>query len=410
MVKVSILYGFKEVEAEIPDESYAGTYSVKAPPEVDEDQAIEDALSNPIGRKLEDIKADSTIIVVNDHTRLTPTAKMLDHILPRIRGEIKLIVATGTHRAPTEDELMAILGHHYEELRKNTIIHDSKKSNFRYLGETTRGTPVELNEELFKHDLIATLGSIEPHYFAGFTGGRKSIAPGVCSYRCVEHNHKMIFDPNSALAKLKDNPIHEDLEEIVKKLSEEKEIFSLNVTITGEGRPFSAAAGDIFRSFYKLVDEVRRYYEVRAPKADIVIAVAPRNMGVDLYQAQKALEPAKFIVKDGGIIILVAPCWSGIGPRNFYDLLASKTREEAREILRREFKLGYHKAIKILETLDKAKVFIVTDLDPKIPRNVGLEPFRDVRGAVNRAIEEVGGEVVILPEASISIPRIDGTR
>jgi len=403
-MKVSIPYGFEEVEVEIPDENYAGTYSVKAPPEVDADQIIEDALSNPIGRKLEDIKADSTIIVINDHTRLTPTAKMLDHILPRIRGRIKLIVATGTHRSPTEDELRVILGHYYEELRKDTAIHDSKKSSFRYLGETTRGTPIELNEELFKHDLIVTLGSIEPHYFAGFTGGRKSIAPGVCSYRCVEHNHKMIFDPNSALAKLKGNPVHEDLEEIVRKLSEEKEIFSLNVTITGEGKPFSAAAGDIFKSFYKLVDEVRRYYEVRAPKADVVIAVAPGNMGVDLYQAQKALEPAKFIVKEGGIIILVAPCWSGIGPRNFYDLLAGRTREEVREILRKEFKLGYHKAIKIVETLDRARVFIVTDLDPKIPRDIGFEPFKDIQSAINRAIEESGGKIIILPDASISIP------
>ena len=405
MVEVRISYGFDHVEVEIPDERYAGSYEVTHPPKVNVAEILEEALNNPIGDRLEEIKASSALLVINDHTRLTPTETMLDHILPRLKGkEISTIVATGHHRAPTEEELRRILGRYYGRLK--IIIHDARTSPSKYLGETSRGTPIEINEELFKYDLVVTLGSVEPHYFAGFTGGRKSIAPGVCGFRCIERNHMLVLDPNSALAKLKGNPVHEDLEEIVREFSKYVRIFSLNVSITGEGRPFAAAAGDIFESFYRLVGEVRKYYEIDPPHVEVVVAVAPGNMGVDLYQAQKALEPAKFLVKDGGVIVLVAPCRGGIGPRTFYDLLSGRSREEVWDIVKREFKLGYHKAVKILETLEKAKVFAVTDLDPEVIRNVGFEPFSDLQKAIEEAIRETDGRVIVLPEASISIPRL----
>lgn len=405
MAKVRVPYGSDYIEVEIPDERYAGSYEVRRPPKVDVAEILEEALDNPIGEQLEEMEARSVLLVVNDHTRLTPTEVMLDHVLPRLRGkEAVVIVATGHHRAPTGEELRGILGHHYGRLR--VIVHDAKASSSRYLGETSRGTPIEINEELFKHDLVVTLGSVEPHYFAGFTGGRKSIAPGVCSFRCIEKNHMLVLDPNSALAKLRGNPVHEDLEEIVRELSRHVRIFSLNVSIAGDGRPFAAAAGDVFKSFYQLVEEVRKYYEVDAPCSDIVVAAAPGNMGIDLYQAQKALEPARFLVEKGGIIVLVAPCHSGIGPRAFYDLLSGKSREEVWSTVREGYRLGYHKAVKILETLKKARVFAVTDLDPETVRSIGFEPFKDLQAAIEKALRETSGRVIILPEASISIPKL----
>ncbi len=411
MALVEILYGRESIGLDVPDGRLMGVYEIKPPPHVNEDSVIEEALRSPEGRALEDYDPKSTLIVVNDASRLTPTPKMLDHVLRRISGDIKVLVATGTHRPPTEDEYRSIiLGHHYNRLRSLTTHHDCRNDEFVSLGSTARDTPILLNREIFQHDLLVTLGSVEPHYFAGYTGGRKSIAPGLCAYECVEANHRMALLPEAALGRLKGNPLNEDLEEIVRKVSSKVSIFTLNVAITGKGRAWAARAGGMFDSFNSLVKEVEVRYAIELPeKAEIVVAVAPREMGIDLYQAHKALEAAKLIVKKGGIVILVAPCWDGIGPRNFYDLLAGKNPEEIRKQVYENYKLGYHKSAKILELMQRARVFAVTELEPEVLSRIGFKPFRDVQEALNEAMRTVGGKIAVLPEASITVPRITST-
>jgi len=407
--KVRILYGDRPVHLDIPEERLLGVYGIEAPPQVDVDEMLEEALDSPVNSdRLDEIRASKVLIVVNDSARLTPTPKMLDHVLPRLEGDVRVIVATGTHRPPTEEEYRElILGHHYDKLRERTTYHDSRGSEFTDLGKTTRGTPILINSEAFRSDLVVTLGSVEPHYFAGYTGGRKSIAPGLCAYECVEANHKMALLPDAALGRLRGNPLHEDLEEVVRKVAEKVRIFSLNVAITGEGRAWAARSGDIFDSFYSLVEEVESRYSVELPEqADIVVAVAPGEMGIDLYQSHKALEAAKPLVREGGIVILVAPCWDGIGPRNFYDLLAGRSREDIKEYVWKNYKLGYHKSAKIVELLDKAEVYAVTDLDPKVLERIGFKPFSDPQEALNEALARVGGKVAVLPEASLVVPRL----
>ncbi len=411
MVRVEVLYGDRPVSLSIPDDRLMGVYRIKAPPRVDVDRLLEEALDRPVAsERLEDMEARRTLIVVNDAARLTPTPRMLDHVLERLRGEVRIIVATGTHRAPTEEEYRElILGHHYGRLRSLTIHHDAKASEFVDLGRTSRGTPVRINAEVLRSDLVVTLGSVEPHYFAGYTGGRKSIAPGLCAYDCVEANHRMALLPDAALGRLTGNPLHEDLEEVVRRVMERGgvRIFSLNVAITGEGRAWASRAGDIFESFYSLVREVEGRYSVRLPeRADVVVAVAPGEMGIDLYQAHKALEAAKPLVRDGGVVILVAPCWDGIGPRNFYDLLVDRSPEEVRELVHRNYRLGYHKSAKIVELLERAEVYAVTELEPELLRRIGFRPFSDPQEALDEALRRVDGKVAVLPEASLIVPKL----
>ncbi len=410
MALIEVLYGKESIRLDVPDERLMGVYEIEPPPHIDEDLIIEEALKSPEGKALEEYDPKRTLIVVNDASRLTPTPKMLDHVLNRISGDIRIIVATGTHRPPTEDEYRStILGHHYDRLRSLTMHHDCRKDRFVSLGSTVRGTPILLNEKVFQHDLIITLGSVEPHYFAGYTGGRKSIAPGLCAYECVEANHRMALLPEAALGRLKGNPLNEDLEEIVRTVSSKVSIFTLNVAITGDGRAWAARAGNIFDSFSSLVKVVEGRYSIKLPrKAEIVVAVAPKEMGVDLYQAHKALEAAKLAVKEGGIVILVAPCWDGIGPRNFYDLLAGRSPEEVRKQVYENYKLGYHKSAKILELLQKARVFAVTELEPEVLSKIGFKAFRDVQEALDEAMRMVSGKVAVLPEASITVPRVEG--
>lgn len=408
-LRVNVLYGSEPISIDIPDSRFMGIFGVKEPLGIDEDMVIEDSLNNPIGRRLEDYDVKSVLISVNDHTRLTPTPKLLDHVLKRFSAErFKIIVATGSHRAPTEEEYRnMILGHHYDRLRGLTVAHDCRNDSFVNLGVTSRGTPILVNGEVFQHDLMITISSVEPHYFAGYSGGRKMFAPGLCMYDTIERNHRLALMPEAALGRLKGNPVHEDLEEIAKAVARRVKIFSLNVAINGEGKIWAARAGDPFESFYSIVKDVEAYYLVELPReAGITIAVAPRNMGVDLYQAQKAVEAAKLVTRIGGVIILVAPCWDGIGPRNFYDLLASGDREEVIGRVWTNYKLGYHKAAKLLDAIEKFNIYAVTSLSEDVLIKIGIKPFKSLREALDEALSSVDGEVAVLPEASICIPRV----
>lgn len=405
---MSVLYGSERIWFELPDDRYIGSFGVKEPEGVDEAIVMERSLENPIGPKLEDLDAGKVLISVNDATRLIPTPRLLDHILKRVGAEFKIIVATGSHRAPTEEEYRdSILGHHYDSLRELTLAHNAKKSDFVDLGTTSRGTPILVNRELFEHDLVITLSSVEPHYFAGYSGGRKMIAPGLCMYETIERNHKLALLPEAALGKLEGNPVHEDLEEIARAVAKEVRVFSVNTAVSGEGRVWAAESGDLFGSFYAIIRRVEANYLVNLPEEpEVVVAVAPRQMGIDLYQAQKALEAAKLVTRKGGVIILVAPCWDGIGPRNFYDLLTSGPTEEVKRRIWEDYRLGYHKAAKLIEALENYRVMAVTNLDDLVLRRIGIEPFRSVQEAVDEALSSVGGGVAVLPEASVCVPRV----
>ncbi|MEM2290338.1 MAG: nickel-dependent lactate racemase [Candidatus Korarchaeum sp.] len=407
-MRVSVLYGSERIWFELPDDRYIGSFSVKEPGGIDEATVVERSLENPIGPKLEDLDARKVLISVNDATRLIPTPRLLDHILKRVRAELRIMVATGSHRAPTEEEYRdSILGHHYDSLRRMTVAHDAKKSDFVDLGTTSRGTPILVNRELFEHDLVITLSSVEPHYFAGYSGGRKIIAPGLCMYETIERNHKLALLPEAALGKLEGNPVHEDLEEIAKAVAKEVRIFSVNTAISGEGHVWAAESGDLFDSFYAIIRRVEENYSVSLPEEpEVVVAVAPKQMGIDLYQAQKAIEAAKLVTRKGGVIILVAPCWDGIGPRNFYDLLTSGPIEEVRRRIWEGYKLGYHKAAKLIEALENYRILAVTGLEDDVLRRIGIEPFRSVQEAVNEALSSVKGGVAVLPEASVCVPRV----
>ncbi|MEM3372445.1 MAG: nickel-dependent lactate racemase [Candidatus Korarchaeum sp.] len=407
-MRVSVLYGSERIWFELPDDRYIGSFSVKEPGGIDEATVVERSLENPIGPKLEDLDARKVLISVNDATRLIPTPRLLDHILRRVRAELRIMVATGSHRAPTEEEYRdSILGHHYDSLRRMTVAHDAKRSDFVDLGTTSRGTPILVNRELFEHDLVITLSSVEPHYFAGYSGGRKMIAPGLCMYETIERNHKLALLPEAALGKLEGNPVHEDLEEIAKAVAKEVRIFSVNTAISGEGHVWAAESGDLFDSFYAIIRRVEENYSVSLPEEpEVVVAVAPKQMGIDLYQAQKAIEAAKLVTRKGGVIILVAPCWDGIGPRNFYDLLTSGPIEEVRRRIWEGYKLGYHKAAKLIEALENYRILAVTGLEDDVLRRIGIEPFRSVQEAVDEALSSVKGGVAVLPEASVCVPRV----
>jgi len=182
---------------------------------------------------------------------------------------------------------------------------------------------MRINRMVTEAGSILVIGSVEPHYFAGFTGGRKSFLPGVASHRTIERNHEGALSPRSRVLSLEGNPVHEDMMAAMDIL-DEVPIFSIQTVLTADHRIYAVAAGDIHDSFRAAVERAKKVFCVRmGRKADIVVTVAAHPMDVDLYQSHKALENGKMALRPGGVIILVSRCREGVGEDQFYRLLAS---------------------------------------------------------------------------------------
>ncbi|MFX1351798.1 MAG: nickel-dependent lactate racemase [Promethearchaeota archaeon] len=366
--------------------------------------------SEDIGKFLKNL--DKLVVVVNDRTRSTPTSKILDILHPYIvKAKPQILIATGSHRAPTEPEYKEILGKYYESFRRQTRHHDDQDSeSLAYFGKSKLTRDIYINKMILEADGIITVGSVEPHYFAGFTGGRKSIIPGVVGHESIEQNHFHALRKEACLMKLQGNPVHEDLEATMRRICREKDIFAINVVTDRNRRIYSCASGHIIDSFYPLIKPAKEVYNVRIEeKADIVVTIAQHPLDIDLYQSQKAIENAKQVVEAEGIIILVSGCLEGIGPRAFFDLLsAASSPEEIYEKIREGYKLGYHKSAKMVETMMMAKLWGVTGIPQEVMSKALIEPFSDVQKAIDLALKEKGrdAKVLFIMDGGMTVPTI----
>jgi len=382
--------------------------------EHDENTLIKTALNNPIKSKsfCEFIKPCKRIlIVVNDATRATPTRKVMKHIMPLMKNkDITVIVATGAHREPTENEYRTILGEFYRELRDKTTFNDARDmSTMKFYGVTSRGTKVYVNNIIERNDCIIVIGSTEPHYFAGFTGGRKGIVPGIAGYETIEHNHSFAILPEAKILKLKRNPVHEDLVEATLLATRNIPTFAINTVLDKNHNLYACTAGDLIESHLASVKFAKEVFTVNVKeKADIVIAVTNPPLDINLYQAQKSLENVRLIIRQGGIIILVARCQDGIGPRNFYDLLVSgRSPQEIFEKIEKEYKLGYHKAAKLITLQKVSTIYAVTKIDTKTLERIGIQKFQSLEDALNvaiRKLKEYPCNILFVRDAAMLVP------
>jgi len=279
-----------------------------------------------------------------------------------------------------------------------------------WFGRTSRGTDIRLNQAVAAADRIIIITSVEPHYFAGYTGGRKSIFPGLAAYESIAQNHRWALDAASATFALKGNPVHDDMEEIVQRLG--KPIFTLQAVLDAHHRICAAYAGDYQQAFYAAIEKARQIFAVRiAKRADIVLTVAPYPTDIDLYQAQKAMENARHAVSPGGVLILVAECRDGIGGDTFYKLLSSSSDAQAvLAEIQRGYKLGYHKAAKMIEMMNNCTVFAVTSIEPARLEKIFIRPFDSVQQAFDAAaaIKGPDASVIVLMDGNLTVPTTDG--
>ncbi|MCL2607004.1 MAG: nickel-dependent lactate racemase [Methanomassiliicoccaceae archaeon] len=411
-MKIDIKYGKGVQSIDVPEKNLVGVFypkDVKCGPS---DKTISEAVDAPIGfgSLAEFLDGGKDIVfIVNDGTRPTPTAKVLDTLSKRMDlRKARYLIATGTHRDMTEEEYDFVFGSHYKDLKDRIISHDSKNSECVHLGRSKNGTDMEVNRIAVDADRLVMITSVEPHYFAGYTGGRKSFLPGVASYKTIEQNHRMAMRMEAQSLVLKGNPVHEDMMDALEVIRD-KPIFTIQMVLDRHRNIYKAAAGDIRKAFETAVEWANEVFSVTVPeKADLVISVAPYPMDVDLYQSQKALDNGKWALKEGGKIVMVSKCREGIGHATFLDQLStSKDPKTVLENLRKEYRLGYHKAAKMAEIMTWADVWAVTGLNKNLIESANMRPFDTAADAVAEALKiKQDSRILILMDGSVTIPKV----
>lgn len=412
-MRVEIPYGGGIEAVEIPDECVGDIVYPKDVHTPNKASLIIQAFQRPYGSKpLKEFLegGENVLVIVNDATRPTPSGKIIGVIAPLLKGKaVKYLIATGMHRAPTEEEHRFIFGDIYDSIKKDVYAHDAKNSEMVLIGTSKNGTVLKMNKMVADADRIIVISSVEPHYFAGYTGGRKSFLPGVSAYETIEQNHKLALSIDAQSLHLDDNPVNQDMEDAMKGLKD-KQIFAIMVVLNKHHGTCAAFAGDLKESFRRATKKADDVFVVKlSKKADIVVAVTAFPYDIDLYQSQKALDNAKYAVRDGGVIILVSACRDGVGPPNFLNLLGSaSTPKEVFEKIAQGYKLGYHKAAKMAEIGLKCKMLAVTKLDPAVARKAHLVPYGSLQEAMDASLKELGdgAKVTFIMDAVITVPRV----
>ena len=414
-MRLGIPYLDRELELDIPKENLL---AVAEPNEAMGEartpgELVRNAVARPIGGPpIATFLAVSRrlLVIVNDATRPTPTSAILDAVGDELEArDARFLVATGAHRGPTEDEYRQILGRHYERFRSRIEAHDARdRANLVDLGRTRNGTPILLNRALLDADHVVATGSVEPHYFAGYTGGRKAFLPGVAGFETVEANHKLALDPRARALALADNPVSQDMDDALKLLT--AHVFSIMTVLDKRQGLADCFAGDIRASFASAVEKANAIFAVRLPAtADIVISVAKHPMDIDLYQAQKAIDNGSLALADGGVLILVASCRDGVGDRAYIELLGSSSGPaEAMARIKEGYRLGYHKAAKIAQVASRASMRAISELDAATLEKAFIAKRGSLQGALDEALAEKGpgARVTVLLDGTVTVPLI----
>lgn len=373
---------------------------------------VEEALDNPIGtRRLEEIiKPENKIVIVtSDITRPMPSYKVLPNILKRLKKvgvkkeNISIVFALGSHRKHTKEEKIKLVG---EEVYNSILCKDSSEDDFIDMGKTSKGTPILINKTVAESDIRICLGNIEYHYFAGYSGGAKAIMPGVSNREAIQSNHSKMIEYGAEVGRLEDNPVRLDIEEAIKFCNID---FILNVILDEKKEIVHAVAGDYIKAHREGCSFLDKLYKKNIKEyADIVIASQggyPKDL--NLYQTQKALANAVFAVKKGGIIILVGSCNEGFGEYVFETWMKeAKCPEEMIKRIQNDFQLGGHKAASIGLVLQKANIYLVSEMNEKIVKDIFMHPYKKIQEALDDALNIKGeyAKILIMPYAGSTLP------
>ena len=417
MATVKIPYAKRMIKLELPDERLLGVLASKAHdyvPEAGETDLVRGALAHPIhSSRLSDLAKDkkNIVIICSDHTRPVPSKIIMPVVLEEIRSTnpdaaITLLIATGFHRATTKEELIDKFGEKIVNEEK-IVIHDScRQEDMVNIGKLPSGGDILLNKAAAEADLLVSEGFVEPHFFAGFSGGRKSVLPGVVSKVTVLANHcsKFIASEKARAGILEGNPIHIDMLSAAKQA---KLAFIVNVVIDADKKVIKAFAGDLEKAHEEGCAFVNKLAIVDAKPADIVITSnGGYPLDQNIYQTVKGMSAAEATCKKGGVIIICSACNDGHGGEAFYDWFANASGPQ--EILDKIMKIDACSTIadqweaQILARIQlKHKVIIVSDqCDHKLIEKMHMRAAGSLEEALDMADQLVGkdAKITVVPD------------
>ena len=420
-MKTTIPYHKTQLPIEIPDENFVCTLTANhAKASGTEQEIVERAMDNPIGSKsLEELVQGKRrmVIISSDHTRPVPSRVTMPIILRRIRVanpdiKITILIATGFHRPTTKEELIDRYGAEIVA-NENIVVHRSHDDEMADLGTLPSGGKLLLNKVAIDTDLLIAEGFIEAHFFAGFSGGRKAVLPGIASATTVMANHcsEFIASPHARTGILEDNPIHRDM---IYAARQAKLAFILNVVIDAQKKIIAAFAGDSEKAHVTGCEFVLNMSQVKKNPTDIVITTnGGYPLDHNIYQAVKGMTAAEANCKEGGVIIMVAGLSDGHGGESFCKMLTKaqspqKLLEEFSSIPRNKTKPDQWEAQILCRILSKHKVIMVTDMcDERLILGMHMEHAETFDEALSRAFEIKGknATVSLIPDGVSVIVR-----
>ena len=422
-MKIHLAYGKNGLDASLDDSWKVQVVEPHYLPGLPQPlQALQAALQKPAGTPaLADLvrPGDRVGIIVNDITRATPNPLILQALLSELRHvadeNITLFIALGTHRPISAEELTQLVGAEFaRRLRvvQNDCFDPSTQVN---LGLTRQGHPVWINAELAKCDLKILTGFIEPHFFAGFSGGGKAVMPGMAGLDTIMANHcaANIAHPQATWGVTHGNPIWEEVMEVAHKVDP---TFLLNVTLNRDKQITGVFAGDLEAAHARGVEFARQ--TAMAPVEQAFDIVVTSNSGypldLNLYQSVKGMSAAAQIVRQGGAIVIATECWDGIPSHGLYGELL-KNSSSPQELLDTVLQPGFSRQDQWEAQVQaqiqlKAEVYVYSDhLSAEQIRLALLHPAASVEGALGELVERYGktARICVLPEGPLTIPYIN---
>ena len=420
-MEIRIPYGRSHLTAEIPDERLSAILRSRLEeyiPEAGEEALVEAALNNPIGSEtLEKLAVgkEKIVLIASDHTRPVPSKVLVPPMLAAIRrgnpdAKITILIATGCHRGTTRQELVEKFGE--EIVEKETIaIHDcAAEADMVTIGTLPSGGELRINRIAAEADLLISEGFIEPHFFAGFSGGRKSVLPGIAARETVYWNHtaEFIASPFARTGILEGNPIHADM---IYAARAAKLAFICNVVINAKHKVVGAFAGDCEQAHVAGTEFLKKLCLCSKAPGDIVIT---SNNGYPLdqniYQAVKGMTAGEATCREGGVIVMVAACNDGHGGESFMrtmtqDIPAAEILAQIQATPKKDTVPDQWESQILARILARFHVVLVSRADPELVKAMKMHPAPDLSQALETAENLLGikGTVTVIPEGISTI-------
>jgi len=413
MAVISFPYGKGTREISLPENRLRGVLvpgaANQGPVSLQRQESlVQEALEHPVGSPRLSTLAEgkkNIVLIASDHTRPVPSRIILPPMLEELRrgspgAEITILVATGCHRETTPAELEAKFGPGIAG-KERIVVHDCDSPDQVSLGTLPSGGNLVINRRAAEADLLVSEGFIEPHFFAGFSGGRKSVLPGVASRRTVVYNHnaEFIAHPKARTGVLEGNPIHQDMLWAARAAGL---AFICNVVLNPEKEVIYAAAGDGDQAHRRGCAFLAERCHVRGQPADIVITSnGGYPLDQNIYQAVKGMTAAESLVRPGGVIIMLAKSNDGHGGEEFYKTFAEE-KDLDRMIAgflatpKETTRIDQWQSQIFARVLQRARVLFISDAPDGMVRDLHMTPVHSLEEAL-RAAEEVLGN----PEAGV---------